>query len=149
MNISKVKIKEINYVALVSNASRIQALYDGKEIGHIVLSEIYDTANYSPEFDGKEVFDFIEDFLLIKYDFFYSLDYLFVEPEYRLCGISDLLLKYLQNHYRNKPILLCISSYSVNNELKNQMNSNILPTLYKKYGFKQIKNTNYYCTIKL
>ena len=147
MNISEVNIKTINYVALETNASRIQALYDGKEIGHIVLSEIYDDSNYSPEFDGKEVFDFVENFLLTKYDFFYSLDYLFVEPEYRLCGISDLLLKYLQNHYRNKPILLCISSYSVNNDLKKQMNSKILPTLYKKYGFKQIMKTNYYCNV--
>lgn len=123
----------------------IHAIYDGKEVGHLTLTEQYDDVEYNAEFEGQVVNDCVNQ-LLDDNLMFYSLDYLKVNDGYKRMGIANKLLEYFQEHYGNKPTVLLISAYDIfDSRIKKLMNSKILPELYKKYGFKQIGNTNYYC----
>lgn len=132
------------YDNTVTDCIKIQAIYDGKEIGHLTLTEQYDDVEYSAEFEGQIINDYINQ-LLDEHLMFYSLDYLKVNDSYKRIGIANKLLEYFQEHYGNKPTVLLVSAYDIFDErIKKLMNSKILPELYKKYGFKQIGNTNYY-----
>lgn len=141
----KIIIKEIKSNSLLSDEIRISALLNNKEVGHIIISENSDESNFDEKFDGKPVYDSVIK-LLDDYGYFYMLDYFYVNNEYRDMGIGRKLLYYWKSHYGNKPTLLHKSSYSMPDEqTKKLMNNKILPNLYREVGFKQIKNTNYFC----
>lgn len=141
----KIIIKEIKSNSLLSDEIRISALLNNKEIGHIIISENSDESNFDEKLDDKAVYDSVIK-LLYDYGYFYTLDYLYVNNEYREAGIGRKLLYYWKSHYGNKPTILHKSSYSMPDEqTKKLMNNKILPNLYREVGFKQIKNTNYFC----
>ena len=141
----KIIIKEIKSNSLLSDEIRISALLNNKEVGHIILTENSDESNFDEKLDGKAVYDSVIK-LLDDYGYFYTLDYLYVNNEYREAGIGRKLLYYWKSHYGNKPTILHKSSYSMPDEqTKKLMNNKILPNLYREVGFKQIKNTNYFC----
>lgn len=141
----KIIIKEIKSNSLLSDEIRISALLNNKEVGHIILTENSDESNFDEKLDGKAVYDSVIK-LLDDYGYFYTLDYFYVNNEYREAGIGRKLLYYWKSHYGNKPTILHKSSYSMPDEYtKKLMNNKILPNLYREVGFKQIKNTNYFC----
>ena len=141
----KIIIKEIKSNILISDEIRISALLNNKEVGHIILKENSDESNFDENLDDKAVYDSVIK-LLDDYGYFYMLDYFYVNEVYRDAGIGRKLLYYWKSHYGNKPTILYKSSYSMPDEYtKNLMNNKILPNLYREVGFKQIKNTNYFC----
>nr|DAJ28912.1 MAG TPA: acetyltransferase domain containing protein [Caudoviricetes sp.] len=141
----KIIIKEIKSNSLLSDEIRISALLNNKEVGHIIISENSDESNFDENLDDKAVYDSVIK-LLDDYGYFYTLDYLYVNEGYRGAGIGRKLLYYWKSHYGTKPTILHKSSYSMPDEqTKKLMNNKILPNLYREVGFKQIKNTNYFC----
>lgn len=141
----KIIIKERKDTVLFSDEIRISAILNNKEVGHIILKENLEQSNFDEKLDGKAVYDSVIK-LLYDYGYFYTLDYLYVNEGYREAGIGRKLLYYWKSHYGNKPTILHKSSYSMPDEhTKKLMNNKILPNLYREVGFKQIKNTNYFC----
>ena len=137
----KINNEILEYRDELTDDIRLSAQIEGKEVGHILLHEEFDSDNYSKEFEGKEVAEFVEN-LLDEYESFYTLSYLHVYRNYRGNGIAEKLLKHFVENFSDKPTVLYISSYDT--DIKELMNSKILPQCYKKYGFIQLYGTGFY-----
>ena len=109
------------------------------QCGHITFKMQSNPDDYDIIFDG-EVANIVDEYEPI------CLEYLVVEPKYRLKGIGKLLLQTFINYIvQDNTCILLKALFGVSKELQEKLDTDVLPKFYESFGFKQIEpNHNYY-----
>ncbi len=78
------------------------------------------------------------------------LEYLVVEPEYRLKGLGKFLLSTFINYIVQDNICILLkASFGVNKQLQELLDNKVLPKFYESFGFKKIEPSHNYYVLNL
>lgn len=121
---------DINY----SDEYKIEVKQDNDVVGYLIYIDISDDMfeNYIDPEDDQDVLDYISE----NYDMVRFISELHINKEYRNNMFGSKLLKYFINKFSNKPVLLYASNYDGG--------TGDLSAFYKKFGFKEINDSNYF-----